>query len=130
MLTSKQIRRQARQLFQLCKINGVLDENRVRQTVDELFQKKPHKYLQILKIFKRLVKIEIDRNTATVETAVEIDSQLKDSIRENLIKLHGQNLRINFVVNPSLIGGLRVKVGSNVYDSSIITKLQELMETF
>ncbi|MGC8744783.1 MAG: F0F1 ATP synthase subunit delta [Verrucomicrobiia bacterium] len=130
MITSKQIRREARELFQLCRADGRFDENRVRSIVEEILQKKPRGYLQILKVFKRLVKLEIDRNTATVESAVEIDEQTKNQIRENLTRLYGNNLRVKFAVNPSLIGGLRIKVGSKVYDSSIITKLSELAETF
>ncbi|MGB9604186.1 MAG: F0F1 ATP synthase subunit delta [Verrucomicrobiia bacterium] len=130
MITSKQIRREARELFKCCRVDGVLDENRVRSIVEEVLQKKPRGYLQILKVFKRLVKLEIDRNTAIIESAVEIDEQTKNLIKENLIRLYGKNLRMKFVVNPSLIGGLRIKVGSKVYDSSIITKLRELAETF
>jgi len=130
MITSKQIRREARELFQLCRVDGRLDENRISSIVEEVLQKKPRGYLQILKVFKRLVKLEIDRNTATVESAIEIDEQTKNQIIENLIRLYGNNLRVKFVVNPSLIGGLRIKVGSKVYDSSIITKLSELAETF
>lgn len=130
MLTSKNIKRQARELFQMCKTDNVLDENRVRLVVEELIQKKPRGHLQILKFFKRLVKLEIDKNSATVETAVAIDNGLKNSITENVIRLYGKNLRLSFITNPSLIGGMKVKVGSSVYDNTIITRLNELLEQF
>ncbi len=130
MLTSKHIKRQAQELFRLCKVDNVLDENRIRLAVEELIQKKPRGHLQILKLFKRLIKLEIGRNTAIVETAVEIDNELKNSISENLLRLYGKNLRLNFITNPSLIGGMKVKVGSSVYDNTIITRLNELLEQF
>ncbi len=130
MLTSKNIKRQARELFQLCKVDNVLDENRIRLAVEGVIRKKPRGHLQILKFFKRLVKLEINKNTASVETAVEIDNELKNSITENLLRLYGKNLRLSFIRNPSLIGGMKVKVGSNVYDNTIITRLNELLEQF
>ena len=130
MLTSKNIKRQARKLFKLCKVNNVLDENRVRLAVEGLIQRKPRGHLQILKFFKRLVKLEIDKKTAIVEIAIAIDNELKNSIIENVMHLYGKDLRLSFITNSSLIGGMKVKVGSSVYDNTIITRLNELLEQF
>lgn len=130
MLSSKQIRRIAKQLFNSCKVDDALDENRVRIVVDELIEHKPRGYIQILKVFHRLVKLEIEKRTAYVETAVEINGDLRNSIEANLRKRYGERLRIFFSVNPDLIGGVRIKVGSNVFDSSIRNRLNELLESF
>jgi F-type H+-transporting ATPase subunit delta len=39
-------------------------------------------------------------------------------------------LNLSFHVNPALVGGLRVKVGSDVYDGSVAARLQKLEESF
>jgi F-type H+-transporting ATPase subunit delta len=49
-----------------------------------------------------------------------------DSIKANLEKQYGAGLNIGFSVNPGLIGGLRIKVGSDVYDGSVAGRLAAL----
>ena len=53
-----------------------------------------------------------------------------ESIKANLTKRYGPGLDVQFWVNPSLIGGLRVKVGSDVYDGSVKARLAELETNF
>lgn len=130
MLSSKQIRRIARSLFNSCKADDVFDEDRARVVINELIEKKPRGYIQILKVFKRLVKLEIEKRTAHVETAVEINGELRNSIEINLRKKYGERLRIVYSVNPDLIGGMRIKIGSTVYDNTIRNRLNELLTSF
>jgi F-type H+-transporting ATPase subunit delta len=47
-----------------------------------------------------------------------------------LSALYGQGLDISFAQNPALIGGLRIKVGSDVYDGSVQSRLAALQESF
>ena len=111
MKISKQARRDAKQLFNVCKVSGVMDENRVRQTVGVVIEKKPRGYVGILSHFQRLVKLDIERRSAHVESAVAASEVLQQSVKANLAQRYGQGLNVTFAVNPSLIGGLRVKVG-------------------
>lgn len=129
MKISKQARRDSKALFNTCKVNGVLDENRVRQTVGAVIAQKPRGYVGILSHFQRLVKLDIERRTALVESASPLNESLASSVKANLTKRYGQGLNVNFAVNPALIGGLRVKVGSDVYDGSVRSRLNELAET-
>jgi F-type H+-transporting ATPase subunit delta len=130
MKITKQARREAKQLFRTCSVNGVLDENRARQAVDELLAVKPRGYVAILSHFERLVKLDIDRRTATVESAVPLASDIQSKVQAGLTKQYGQGLTISFTQNPALIGGLRIKVGSDVYDGSVQARLNELQESF
>jgi F-type H+-transporting ATPase subunit delta len=130
MKITKQSRREAKQLFRTCSVNGVLDENRARQAVDELLTVKPRGYVSILSHFERLVKLDIDRRTATVESAVPLASDIQSKVQSGLTKQYGQGLTISFAQNPALIGGLRIKVGSDVYDGSVQARLNELQESF
>ncbi|MEC7443207.1 MAG: F0F1 ATP synthase subunit delta [Pseudomonadota bacterium] len=63
---------------------------------------------------------------ATVVSAVELSAkQLKD-LTGSLNKALGQKVSIDLTVDTSLIGGLIVRVGSRMIDSSIRSKLQRL----
>ena len=126
MKISKQARRDAKQLFSVCKVSGVLNEGRVRQTVGEVIAKKPRGYVGILSHFHRLVKLDIERRSARVESAVATSEALQQAVKANLAQRYGQGLNVTFAVNPSLIGGLRVKVGSDVFDGSVKARLAEL----
>ena len=58
MRTSKQSRRDAKQLFRSCMVSGLLDEGRVRQVVQRLIASKPRGYFAILSHFHRLVNLD------------------------------------------------------------------------
>ena len=128
MKISKQARRDGKTLFNTCKVNGVLDEGRVRQTVTAVISQKPRGYVGILSHFHRLVKLDLERRTARIESATPLSDALAASVKANLAQRYGQGLSVNFAVNQALIGGLRVKVGSDVFDGSVRARLNELAE--
>jgi F-type H+-transporting ATPase subunit delta len=130
MKTSKQVRRDAKTLFQACKANGLLDEDRVRKTVGEVIAKKPRGYVAILSHFQRLVRLDLERRAARVESAAALPDALTQSVRASLAKRYGPGVNISFGVNKDLIGGLRVKVGSDVFDGSVRARLNELEANF
>jgi len=130
MKISKQAKREAKQLFRGCMVNGVLDENKARRTVDQLLELKPRGYLAILSHFERLVKLDVERRTARVESAIPLPPDLQQVVQAGLARLYGSGLNISFAQNPTLIGGLRIKVGSDVYDGSIQGRLAGLLENF
>ena len=130
MKISKQARRDAKALFRACRANGVLDDGRVRKTVSEIIAQKPRGYVAILSHFQRLVKLDLDRRTARVESAAALPEPVVQSVKANLTKRYGQGLNVTFGVNKDLIGGLRVKVGSDVFDGSVRARLNELQDSF
>ena len=130
MRISKQVRRDAKQLFRSCMVGGLLDEGRVRQVVQQVIAKKPRGYFAILSHFQRLVKLDLDRRTARVESATPLPPDLQGSVSGQLNRVYGAGLDISFGQNPALIGGLRIKVGSDVYDGTIQARLRALAESF
>lgn len=130
MKISKQARREAKELFRCCVADGLLDENRVRQAVQRVLETRPRGYLAILSHFHRLVKLDIQRRTALVESAVPLSPDLQASVKTGLSRLYGPGLNISFARQPALIGGLRVQVGSDVYDGSVQGRLAALRESF
>jgi F-type H+-transporting ATPase subunit delta len=130
MKISKQARREAKELFRSSVVNGVLDENRVRQVVSKVAELKPRGFIGILTHFHRLVKLEVERRTAKVESAVPLSPDIQADVTSKLSKIYGQGLNISFAQNPALLGGLRIKVGSDVYDGSVQARLENLVESF
>jgi F-type H+-transporting ATPase subunit delta len=130
MKISKQSRRDAKQLFRSCLVDGLLDDNRARQTVQQVIARKPRGYVAVLTHFQRLVKLDIARRTARVESAIDLPENLRTAVQTNLARRYGPGLAVSFTQNAGLIGGLRVQVGSDVYDGSIRARLSELSEAF
>jgi len=130
MKISKQARRNAKQFFRSCLANGLLDENRVRQTVREVIAQRPRGYIAVLSHFQRLVKLDVARRAARIESAIELPENLRTGVQANLARKYGPGLSISFAVNPGLIGGLRLQVGSDVYDGSVRGRLAELADEF
>jgi len=119
----KTIRRRARQLFRLCLVDGVLDEGRARQVAQAVAASSRRGALAILSDFRRLVKLDRDRHTALVQSAVALDGDLRVEVTVNLKNLYGANLDTLFEQDAQLIGGMRIRVGSDVYDNSVKARL-------
>src|SRR6266478_9510071 len=130
MKISKQAKRGARELFRSCLTDGLLDDGRVRYAVQRVLQTKPRGYLPILSHFERLIRLDIARRSARVETAAPLSPDLQARVQSNLAQAYGPGLNISFLQNPSLIGGMRIKVGSDVYDGSVQARLAALQESF
>jgi F-type H+-transporting ATPase subunit delta len=130
MKISKQAKRGAKELWGCCLVHGLLDENRARQVVQKVIAAKPRGYVAILSQFARLVKLDLDRRTARIESAVPLQADLQSGVRAALSRIYGPGLNISFSQNPALLGGLRIKVGSDVYDGSVQARLAALEQTF
>jgi len=130
MKISKQARRDAKALFRSCVNNGTLDEGRVRQAVTAVIAQKPRGYVAILSQLQRLVKLDLDRRTARVESATELSPEQKSLVDVELNAKYGAGLNLTFLQNPALLGGLRIQVGSDVYDGSVHARLEALRESF
>ena len=130
MKSSKLARREAKGLFRASMVNGVMDENRVREAFRLVIAQKPRGYAGILSHLERLVKLEVVRRSAHVESPVELDAEMKAKLQASLTKTYGPGLTMTFGSNPALLGGLRIKVGSDVYDGSVLARLNALQESF
>jgi|TARA_B100001094_G_scaffold234095_1_gene229031 F-type H+-transporting ATPase subunit delta len=130
MKGNKQSRRDAKQLFQACQVNGALDEARVRQAVTLLIEKKPRGYFGTLQELQRLVKLDVNSRSARVESSVALSEAQQQEVRASLGRLKGADVEVEFAENADLIGGMRVKLGDDVYDGSVKTRLSRLAESF
>jgi len=126
MQSKRKIARTARQLFRRCLVNGVLDHGRVRRVAHGIAASRRRGALAVLSNFQRLVRLDRDRHTAIVESATPLVADLRDAVEASLARVYGQGLGAVFTQNPALIGGMRIKVGSDVYDGSVRARLAAL----
>jgi F-type H+-transporting ATPase subunit delta len=130
MKTTAQMRRQAKQLYRLCLVNGTLDEGRVRQVVQRAIQSRRRGYLALLARFQRLLKLDYARHTANVESAMPLPADVRASVEAGLKSAYGPGVSAVFAQNPTLIGGIRIKLESDVYDGSVRAGLASLERRF
>jgi len=129
MKVGKQSRRDGKALFHASCVNGVLDEAKVRQAVAAVIAQKPRGYIGTLTHLQRLIKLDLDRRSARVENAVETTPAQMDAINSALTAKYGPGMNVTFWVNPALIGGVKIKAGSDIYDGSVAGRLAALNDT-
>jgi len=130
MKTSKEITREAKRLFKLCCTNGSLDDSRVRRVVTGVLGSKRRRAQALLSNFLRRVRLDRARHTASVESATLLPADLQASVLAGLERTYGPDISSSFSLNPALIGGMRIKVGSDVYDGSVKAGLAGLENRF
>ena len=127
MKLSREARRQARELFALTIVDGRLDTTRLDTVFGGVAEKKPRSYLQILKELARLVRLEVADHHAVVESATPLEPEKAREFEAGLKARFGE-LTTEFRSNPALIGGLRVQIGSDVWDGSIQARLEAIKQ--
>ena len=126
MKLNKEIRRLSRKMLQASFTDGQLDPGRIASLVDSLIAEKPRNYVNVLKNYKRLLRLEVEKRHATIETASEVDPEIGSEIVSNLKSKYGDDLAAEFHVDPQLLGGMRIRVGNDVWDGSVRNRLQRL----
>jgi F-type H+-transporting ATPase subunit delta len=123
MRVTRKTRRSARQLFRLCLVDGRLDEGRVRQVARRIGESKRRGAIPVLSDFHRMVRLDRDQRKASVESATSLTDDMREDVRAGLARIYGPGLETSFAENQGLIGGMRIRVGSDVYDGSVRAKL-------
>ncbi len=128
MKINKEIRQLSREMLRASFTDSQIDPGRIASLVDSLIQRKPRNYLEVLKNYRRLLRLELEKRRARIETASEPDSATSSELVANLKKKYGSDLTTEFVVNPQLLGGMRIRVGSDVWDGTIRSRLERLQQ--
>ena len=130
MRISKEARKVSRQLFRYSFTEGRLDKEKISHMVESLLAEKPRHYVDALKDYQRLLRLEIEKRHAVIESATRLNESLANQILANLRSRYGEDLTTEFRTNPELLGGLRIRIGDDVWDGSVKNRLQKLQEQF
>ena len=111
-------------------VSALLSGKATPQTVaivDHLVQQPRGRRIgELIRTAAAIVADEANLSVATVVSATPLDDKQLERLRVGLSKQHGRDLRINQVIDPTIIGGLRVQIGDDVIDGSVSTRLTDL----
>jgi len=130
MKITKRAKREAKRLYRVCLVNGLLEESRVRQVVQRLVASGERNSPPTLAHFLRLLKLDSAQHTALIESATPLPADLRTVVQTGLAKRYGPGLTITFAQRPELIGGVKIQVGCDVYDGSVRAGLEALQKSF
>jgi len=128
MKINKEIRQLSREMLRASFREGQLDPARISSIIDSVTARKPRNYIDVLKNYRRLLRLEAEKRRARIETASEMDPATQSEVVSNLKKKYGSDLTPEFVINPELLGGMRIRVGSDVWDGSVRNRLERLQQ--
>jgi F-type H+-transporting ATPase subunit delta len=126
MKSNRQMTRAARRLFRLCLVDGTVDETRTKEIAGRIAASGRRGSAAVLKRFLRLVRLDLARHRALVESAAPLPFDVQTTVTAGLAGLYGPAVKPTFIVTPTLLGGMRIKVGSDVYDGSVRARLAAL----
>jgi F-type H+-transporting ATPase subunit delta len=130
MRTSREARREATRLWRLCCVSGRVDPQRARVIVDRLIEAGGARATVLLAHLLRLLRLEEEKWSARVESAAPLEPVGRAALEEELARRYGRAIETAFAVEPALIGGMRLTVGSDVYDGSVRGRLAALASRF
>ena len=129
MKRDQKITKLAKKLVELSKDSGVVTESKVAEVLAGVQQVQHRHHLTVLKTFLNYLRREVALQTAVVSTPTGLSDDSIKAIEVQFSKLY--NRSVNAVTQPdtSLIAGVRVRVGDDVYDASVAGRLQRLAES-
>ena len=128
MKINKEIRRLSREMLRSSFTDGRIDQGKIGSLVQKVIDSKPRHTSEILQNYRRLLRLEIEKRHAKIESATELAPDAAAQIAERLKQKYGPDLTTEFIVDPSLLGGVRVRVGSDVWDGSVRSRLERLQQ--
>ena len=126
MKLTKEARKLSKDLLRISFTDGLLDADKVKKATSVIIKSKPRNYVGVLKEYARLIRLEVAKRHATIESAAELEASEKSAITRSLRSKFGADVTTDYSVDPSLIGGLRIQVGSTVVDASVRSRLDRL----
>jgi F-type H+-transporting ATPase subunit delta len=112
-------------------LKELIAQTRVRPTTANVLQVllKNHRLSELATINEKFAQVLDDRAgvvSALVSSARPLADDSKALIEKNLRDITRKDVRVDFVVDKELIGGIVTRIGSTVYDGSIKNQLEEL----
>jgi len=123
---NKKVQQLARQLFTMSLVDGVVSPEQVEGVLAYVEKHSPDKTLQVLQAYKQLISRELAKSEVIVEHAGPITDGTLRSIEGALTQKYKRQVTATSKQNAQLIAGLRLRIGDDVYESSISGQLEQL----
>ena len=128
MKINKEIRQLGREMLRASFTDGQLDPGKIASLVQSLITRRPRRLADVLQYYKRLLRLEIEKRHARIEGATQLAPEAAVDIVARLKRKYGEDLTTEFIVDPTLLGGVRVRVGSDVWDGTLRNRLERLQQ--
>ena len=122
----KQAQQLARRLFKLSLVDGLVSPELVAGVLAYVEKHQPANPTMVLKAYHRLIATELAKSRALVEHAGSLGDPVLRSIAAAMTQKYRRPISAVARPNPALLGGLRVRVGDDVYEASIAGQLATL----
>ncbi len=126
MAADKKTKLLARQLFKLSVVDGQVSADQVSGVLGWVNKNSPRQPLSLLKLYQRLIATELSRSQAVVAHAGPLGGGVIAQIENAMTKKYGRPVTATAAPDSSLLAGIRVRVGDDVYESSAASQLASL----
>jgi F-type H+-transporting ATPase subunit delta len=126
MSSRRKIAELAHQLFELSLDHGQVSAERVTGVLAWVDKHRPANASSVLRAYRRLIEADIGRRRAVIEYAGEVTPATLAEIASAMSRRYGRTIEPVPVRRPELIAGLRVRVGDNVFENSVVSQLAAL----
>lgn len=116
----------AHQLFDLSLEDGRISAERVSGVLAWVEKHRPPEATAVLRFYKRLVETEVARNRAVIEFAGNVSPEIFQEIAAAMTKRYGRPIEAVPVACPDLVAGVRVRVGCDIFENSLVGHLASL----
>lgn len=130
MRRDKKTTKLAKKLVELSKeANGVVTQSKVGEVLAGLKEVIVRRYLLVLKTYLYYLRREIALQTAVVSTPGALAPESLAAIAAKFTAQYGRPIAAETKIDASLIAGVRVRVGDDVYDASVAGRLKRFAES-
>lgn len=126
MAADKKTKQLAKQLFKLSIVDGAVSADRVAGVLGWIEKHQPRHPLSLLKLYHRRVATEFAKSRAVVEHAGPVTDATLRMIEGAMSQKYHRPVAAVTKANPALLAGLRVRVGSDLFESSVAGQLATL----
>lgn len=128
MTRDKKILQFAKKLVELSREGGVVTEARVAECLSGLKKVELRHKLLVLKTYLHYIRKAVAEQTAVVSTPGALSPDALAAIESKFSKIYDRPIAAVTQSDPSLIAGVRIRVGDDVYDASVAGRLKRLAE--
>ncbi len=126
MKTDRHSRQSAKKYFRACvRPDGSIDEQAIRDIMNLLVTEKPRGCIATLNRLRKLLELALDERAVLIESATPLPDE-GAGVFSQLEQRYGPASANRYEVNPALLGGMRIRRGSTIWDGTLSGRLSRL----
>ena len=88
-----------------------------------------NRYLYIISKFNHFSDSHIGINKVDIITATKLSEEEVNSLSQKINRILNNSPSVNNIIDPNIIGGIKLRVGNNIFDNSISYQINQLKKT-